>query len=64
MITKSWKIYGIFDGKTRHHQRESFNDSYKYDFSKNDDVRVIEVLNSDKTGTNDYTILKITRNTE
>lgn len=28
-VTKSYKVYGV-DG---HRQRESFNDSYKYDFS-------------------------------
>lgn len=57
-ITKSWKIYGM-DG---HRQRESFNKSCKYDFSENETVRIIEVENSDKTGTNDYSIIHITRN--
>lgn len=59
MVTRTWKIYGI-EG---HRQRESFNESYKYDFSKGNDVRIIEVENSDKTGTNDYSLVKITRNT-
>lgn len=59
MVTKTYKVYGA-EG---HRQRESFNDSYKYDFSKNGNVRIIEVLNSDKTGTNDYSVIKITRNT-
>lgn len=59
MITKAWKVYG----KDGHRQRESFNDSYKYDFTKGDDVRIIEVENSDKTGTNEYSIIRITRNT-
>lgn len=59
MVSKAWKIYGI-EG---HRQRESFNESYKYDFSKGNDVRIIEVENSDKTGTNDYSLVKITRNT-
>lgn len=57
-MTKSWKIYGM-DG---HRQRESFNKSCKYDFSENETVRIIEVENSDKTGTNDYSIIRITRN--
>lgn len=57
-ITKSWKIYGM-DG---HRQRESFNKSCKYDFSENETVRIIEVENSDKTGTNDYSIIRIARN--
>ena len=51
MTTRSWKVYGM-DG---HRQRESFNSSYKWDFSdKECGVRIIEVENSDKTGTNDY----------
>ena len=58
MVTKTYKVYGA-EG---HRQRESFNESYKYDFSEGDDVRIIEVENSDKTGTNDYSIVKITRN--
>lgn len=45
-----------------HRQRESFNKSCKYDFSENETVRIIEVENSDKTGTNDYSIIRITRN--
>lgn len=59
MITRSWKVYGI----QGHRQRESFNNSYVYDFSKNDKIRIIEVENADKTGTNDYSIVRITRNT-
>lgn len=48
MVTRSWKVYGL-DG---HKQRHSFFESYKWDFSEDNDVRIIEVLNSDKTGTN------------
>ena len=59
MVTKSWKVYGFFV----HIQRESFNKSYKWEFSEDDNVRIIEVENIDKTGTNDYTIVRITRNT-
>lgn len=60
MKTRSWKVYGR-DG---HRQRESFFESYKYDFSNEEDgVRIIEVENSDKTGTNEYSIVRITRNT-
>lgn len=59
MVTRSWKVYGI----PGHRQRESFNSSYTYDFSEEGDVRIIEVENSDKTGTNEYTVVKITRNT-
>ena len=32
MVTRAWKVYGM-EG---HRQRESFCESYKYDFSKNE----------------------------
>lgn len=58
--TRAWKVYGA-EG---HRQRESFCNSYKHDFSsEHDGIRIIEVFNSDKTGTNEYTIVRITRNT-
>ena len=56
--TRAWKVYGA-EG---HRQRESFGESYKYDFSENGIIRIIEVDNSDKTGTNEYSIIRITRN--
>lgn len=59
MTTRTWKVYGL----SGHRQRESFGDSYRWDFSTPDSVRIIEVLNADKTGTNDYSIISITRNT-
>lgn len=59
MITKIWKVFG----ENGHQQKESFCDSYKYDFSEGGNIRIIEVLNHDRTGTNDYSIVKITRNT-
>lgn len=59
MKTRTWKIYG----REGHRQRESFNQSCKYDFTKGDDTRIIEVDNSDKTGTNEYSVVRITRNT-
>ena len=58
-VTRTWKVYGA-DG---HRQRESFCDSKKYDFSENEKVRILEILNSDQTGTNDYSIVRITRET-
>lgn len=59
-ITRTWKVYGC-DG---HRQRESFAPSVFYNFSNElDGVGFLEVLNSDTTGTNEYTILRITRNT-
>lgn len=58
-ITRAWKVYG----QEGHRQRESFSPSYVYDFSEGNDIRIIRVLNSDKTGTNDYSIVFVTRNT-
>lgn len=58
--TMAWRVYG----ENGHRQRESFYPSYRYDFSNEvDGVRIIEVENSDKTGTNEYSIVRITRNT-
>lgn len=59
MVTRAWKVFGI-EG---HRQRESFRKSYKYDWSNPGNVRIVEVENSDKTGTNMYSVIKITRNT-
>lgn len=59
MTTRTWKVYGA-EG---HRQKESFCDSYKYDFTEGNKIRIIEVLNADKTGTNEYSIVRITRNT-
>lgn len=59
MITRAWRIYGA-EG---HRQRESFCESYKYDLSDGENIRIVEVENSDKTGTNDYSVIRITRNT-
>ena len=58
-VTRAWKIYG----NTGHRQRVSFRPSFKWDFSTEDGVRVIECENSDKTGTNDFCIVRITRET-
>ena len=58
--TRAWKVFG----REGHRQRESFSESYTYDFSdEHDGTRIITVLNADKTGTNEYTVIKITRNT-
>ena len=59
MFTTAWKIYG----RQGHRQRESFHKSVRYDFSEPGNVRIIEVENADRTGTNEYSIIRITRNT-
>ena len=58
MVTRIFKVYG----RKGHRQRESFNKSYILNLSKGNDIRIIEVQNSDKTGTNDYSLVKVTRN--
>lgn len=59
MVTKFYKIYG----KDGHRQKMSFGESMIYDFSKNGDKRVVELLNSDVLGHNEFSVLGITRNT-
>ena len=57
--TRTWKVYG----RNGHRQKASFSKSVRWDFSSDHDgVRILEFINSDKTGTNDYTIARITRN--
>ena len=59
MITRVWKVFGV-EG---HRMKESFNDSYKHDFSSGEDTRIIKVENADMTGTNEFSVVRITRNT-
>ena len=59
-VTRSWKIHG----REGHRQRESFRPSCDYDFSSAEEgVRKISVSASDRTGTNDFVIVTITRQT-
>lgn len=60
MVTKSFKVYGA-EG---HRQRESFAPSAIYDWSKENDIRIVEIQNADITGTHEFSRLIITRNTE
>lgn len=59
-VTRTWVVYG----REGHRQGESFNPSYQYDFSTPDETRVIRVYNSDETGSNLYSIVQITSDTE
>ena len=60
MVEKVWKIYGA-EG---HRQRISFDPSFHYDFSDEyDGTRILDCLCSDVTGTNEYVVLAITRDT-
>lgn len=56
MITKKYKIYGL----AGHRQRESFSPSHSFQVVRDNEIIKIDVLNSDKTGTNEYTALIIT----
>lgn len=63
--TVEWKVYGPVSGSE---QKETYEPSVKYDFSvrlapRQINTRIIEVLNYDKTGTHEYAIVRITRNT-
>ena len=59
-VTRTWMVYGV-DG---HRQRQSFGESVNWDWSnERDGVRIFEADNFDKTGTHDYSLIRITRNT-
>lgn len=63
-LNNSWTgIYKVY-GTAGHRQKESFCTSYEWeDSSVEFAVRKITVYNSDLTGTNDYTIIRIERAT-
>ena len=56
MITRTFKVFGR-DG---HHQRMSFQPSGTHTTWSG---RIVEILNSDVTGTNDYSIVRISSTT-
>ena len=59
-VTRTWKVYGA-DG---HRQRQSFGPSVRWDWSNElDGTRIFEADNCDKTGTNEYSLIRITRDT-
>lgn len=41
----------------------SFTPSKRYNWTKDGNVRIVELLNSDIAGTNNFSIIRITRNT-
>ena len=61
MYTKVWKVYGHTDIFKTHRQRESFHPSH---FAKIGENVFMAVINSDITGTNEYTIMSITAENE
>ena len=58
-VTRTWKVYGA----NGHRQRASFAPSATFDWSSEGDVRKVALENADMTGTNEYVIIRITRNT-
>ena len=58
-VTRTWKVYGA----NGHRQAESFNASTCYDWSDGGSIRIVSTQNADVTGTNEYSIVRITRNT-
>lgn len=59
MTTRTWIVYGT----NGHRQRVSFEPSAHYDWSEDGKTRVVELECRDKTGTNDYVRVIITRDT-
>lgn len=58
-VTRAWRVYGR-DG---HRQRVSFFDSTDDNFSRDGKTRIISTCNSDRTGTNQYSVVVITKDT-
>lgn len=58
-VTRVWKVFGA-EG---HRQKASFLDSVSYDWSDGEKVRKFSVECYDKTGTHEYVVVRITRNT-
>lgn len=55
------KVYGA----PGHRQRMSFSDSVNWDFTdKLEGTRLLEISNFDKTGTHDFTLIKVVRDTK
>lgn len=59
MVSRFWKVYGA-DG---HRQRESFGKTDIWNFSTEGDIRIIGIWREDLTGTNDFAVLQVVRNT-
>lgn len=56
MITKAYKVYGA----NGHRQKISFQQSDCWNFSTPDNIRIIQILNSDITQMSHYSIVIIT----
>lgn len=58
-VTRTWKVYGAED----HSKRQSFGESVCLDWSTPGNLRIFEADCADKTGTDEYVLVRITRNT-
>ena len=58
-VTREWRVYGHMG----HRQKLSFNPSRVFDYRTPEEPRVIEIDSADKTGTNEFVVVRITRNT-
>lgn len=56
IYTRAFRVYGA-DG---HRQKESFNPTRSYNWTTPDKVRVINIINADTSGTNEYSTICIT----
>ena len=61
-MTKMWTVIFKVYGKDGKNQSVSYQPSVFYNFGNEHDVRLIDVINSDLTGTNEYSIVRISRN--
>lgn len=60
MVTMTWKVYGV----NGHRQKQSFGKSESNNWSFDGSTRLVEIIREDQTGTNEYVIIRITRDTE
>ena len=60
VITMVWKIYGA----AGHRQKQSFGESVVYNWTENGKTRIVEIIRQDRTGSNDYVIVRITTDSE
>lgn len=59
-VTRAWKVYGL----PEHRQKIAFESSVDYDWTTPEyGVRLVSLDTAERTGTHDYVIVRITRNT-
>lgn len=58
-IMRAWRVYG----NPGHRQRQAFGESERFDFSEGGSPRIVEIFREDVTGTTEYCVIRITRET-